>query len=80
MRQTTGEYRVDLGFNPSGSADVNTIKRLGATLIDAIEEIPSGSDEWGRNIERDRLKALAMTHVENAVMWAVKAATKPGRE
>lgn len=72
---TTGEYRVGIDFNPGGHEMVKRIKRAAADLIDLIEtEIDGGHAEVAR------LKALAMTHIEDAAMWAVKAATKPGRE
>jgi len=71
---TKGEYRVGIGFNPSGDDTVGKIKRAAADLIDTVNEIedcvPSSEGEVSR------LKALAMTHVEDAAMWAVKAATK----
>ena len=66
---TKGEYRVGIDFNPSGSSRVNEIKQVAADLIDMIEDIPGDG-------EITRLKALAQTHVEDAAMWAVKAATK----
>lgn len=76
MKQTKGEYRVGIGFNPSGDDMVARIKRQAADLIDLIEEISSDrTTERGNEI--GRLKALAQTDIENAAMWAVKAATKP---
>jgi hypothetical protein len=66
---TLGEYRVGITFNPSGDETVNKIKRAAADLIDLVDSI-EGVDE------AKRLKALAMTHIEDAAMWAVKAATK----
>ena len=71
---TLGEYRVGLTFNPGGNATVAAIKRQAAALIDAIERIDARGSE-----EIARLKALAMTDVESAAMWAVKAATRPDR-
>ena len=70
---TKGEYRVGITFNPSNDDMVGKIKRAAADLIDLIEGIrPStGADE-----ETARLKALAMTAIEDGAMWAVKAATK----
>lgn len=68
---TTGEYRVGIDFNPSGNETVAKIKQAAADLIDMIEDI-----EVGDIPEIGRLKALAMTHTEDAAMWAVKAATK----
>lgn len=75
---TRGEYRVGINFNPSADDMVGKIKRAAADLIDLIETIqPEGGVE--RCIEMTRLKALAMTAIEEGAMWAVKAATKPGR-
>jgi len=72
-RSSRGTYRVGLDFNPSGSERVRQIKEKAAEMIDLIDEIganrPSG--------EVARLKALAQTAIEEAAMWAVKAATKP---
>lgn len=67
---TKGEYRVGISFNPSNDDMVGKIKRAAADLIDLIETIPVDVEE------RIRLKALAQTHIEDAAMWAVKAATK----
>jgi hypothetical protein len=67
---TKGEYRVGITFNPSGNTVVNAIKRDAADLIDLVDAIPEAAPEAAR------LKALAMTHIEDAAMWAVKAATK----
>lgn len=77
---TLGEYRVGISFNPGGDEMVNKIKRAAADLIDLVARIDTGSGvhEDTRN-EVTRLKALAMTHIEDAAMWAVKAATKPAR-
>jgi hypothetical protein len=67
---TLGEYRVGISFNPGGNPVVDKIKRAAADLIDLVESIRT---EVG---ESERLKALAMTHIEDGAMWAVKAATK----
>ena len=68
---TKGEYRVGISFNPSADDMVAKIKRAAADLIDLIETIPADTED------RPRLKAFAQTHIEDAAMWAVKAATKP---
>lgn len=73
---TKGGYRVGIDFNPSGDDLVGQIKRQAADLIDLIDTIPLGDDGPGQG-ERARLKALAQTHIEDAAMWGVKAATKP---
>lgn len=77
---TKGEYRVGINFNPSADDTVWMIKRHAADLIDLIETINSdaqSTDNLGVHAgEKCRLKALAQTAVEEAAMWAVKAATK----
>lgn len=74
MKQTLGEYRVGIDFNPSEDNLVGRIKRASADLIDLISSIPDGEIHAS---DRGRLKAKAMTGVEEAAMWGVKAATKP---
>lgn len=70
---TRGEYLVGLTFNPSNDEKVTELKTKAAAFIDAVDAIQS------RFGEMDRLKALAITHAEDASMWAVKAATKQMR-
>ena len=76
---TIGEYRVGITFNPSNNETVARLKQLAADFINACSEIPKPDDEKTRG-EVSRLIALAMTHAEDAAMWAVKAATKPTLE
>lgn len=75
MVQSKGEFRVGVDFNPSGDPVVNEIKQKGAEFIDLVSSIPSAGQTPLQN-EKGRLKALAQTSAEEAVMWAVKAATK----
>lgn len=74
-----GEYRVGIDFNPSGDEKVNQIKRAAADLIDLVASIQTQPQTATDYDEVHRLKALAQTHVEDAAMWAVKAATKKPR-
>lgn len=81
---TKGEYKVGIKFNPSADDTVTHIKEAAAALIDFIETIPLpewsvGSDDDSvalHRLEVHRLKGLAQTTIEEAAMWAVKAATK----
>lgn len=78
---TLGEYRVGVTFNPSKSELVDAIKRQAAALLDLIESGPTdiglaNAEHQAVNAERARLKAIAITNVETAAMYAVKAATK----
>lgn len=86
---TKGEYRVGISFNPGGNEQVNKIKRAAADLIDLIDkiDIPTHPNDIGGEVYQStqhseilRLKALALTAVEEGAMWAVKAATKPAYE
>lgn len=81
---TLGEWKVGIGFNPSSDLNVTKIKQGAAemiTFIDAMrqelqskqETTPSGD---ALSAEIGRLCSLAQTHIEDAAMWAVKAATK----
>ncbi len=73
---TLGEKRVRVDFNTTGNTFVDTIKRDAAKLIDLVDSAasdPSWSEEKTR--EYLRLKALALTSLEEAAMWAVKSAT-----
>lgn len=61
-----GEQRVRTNFNVTGDDTVTRIKHETAHLIDLCEVLK----------EKDpRLASLAQTAYEEAVMWAVKAAT-----
>lgn len=80
---TLGEYRVGLSFNPGGNPNVDKIKRAAADLIDicaGIHVSPPSPPATRDDPEVLRLWALAMTHIEDAAMWAVKAATKTKME
>lgn len=74
-----GEYRVGVSFSPSNNPKVDAIKAKAAALIDEIDtiKIDPGIIDIG---EIARLKAHAMTLVEDGAMNAVKAATKQPRE
>lgn len=77
---TRGQYRVGIGFNPSGDDMVARVKRAAAELIDLVDGIEPPRSPDGPIVALDaevtRCKALAMTAIEEAAMWAVKAATK----
>jgi hypothetical protein len=66
-----GASRVREDFNPSKNDLVTKIKRYSADLIDLCHD----EQDKGVESEEARLWALAMTHYEDAAMWAVKAAT-----
>lgn len=68
--KTLGEARVRASFNPSDDSKVQHIKERAAELINYINDNVEANDG-----ESGRLKSLALTSVEEAAMWAVKAAT-----
>ena len=68
---TLGQRRVRVSFNPSANSVVDNIKTDAAAMIDNINQISQASTDG----EVKRLCALAMTEIESAAMWAVKAAT-----
>lgn len=67
-----GEDRVRTKFNPSANSTVDQIKQKSAELINLCDK---ASAQGSADKEHQRLWALAMTHYEDAAMWAVKAAT-----
>ncbi|TIV36364.1 MAG: hypothetical protein E5V91_22830 [Mesorhizobium sp.] len=72
--QTEGEYRVGISFNPSSNPHVDAIKRQAADWIDVLAPIAADRDHPGA-----RCASIAMTEIESAAMWAVKAVTKQPR-
>jgi len=68
-----GQQRVRVSFNPSKDSGVDHLKAATADLIDLCY---TGQNE-AKSQETKRLWSLAMTHYEEAAMWAVKAATTP---
>lgn len=71
---TEGEYRVGISFNPSAIPAVDSIKRAAADFIDALAPIAADREHPGA-----RCASIAMTEIESAAMWAVKAVTKQPR-
>ena len=70
---TLGDSRVGIDINPSGSKTIAEIKSRTADLIGAVDAIDLPGEAPG---EIARLKALAMTEIESAVMWAGMAAAR----
>jgi hypothetical protein len=66
-----GEDRVRTKFNPSASSAVDLLKQQAAKFIDSCHALQDKTDDP----EVGRCLSLAMTHAEDAAMWAVKAAT-----
>lgn len=67
-----GEKAVGITFNPGGSEEVNACKTIFAGAIDqldALRKLEAGPSEKGR------LLSAAITQIQTAQMWAVKAIT-----
>jgi hypothetical protein len=69
---TFGEKAVGLTFNPSGDPTVEAIKRKCADLIDDLDSLRNHADT---KPEIKRMLSIAVTELQTAQMWAVKAAT-----
>jgi len=72
--QTLGEKRVRVDFNVNNDETVGQIKVKAAELIDLVETL-RGDGASTISGEKARLIAVAQTTIEEAAMWAVKAAT-----
>lgn len=68
---TYGEKAVGLNFNPSGENIVDAIKKNVAIIIDALDTCRSDTEDP----EQKRLASIAITELQGAQMWAVKAVT-----
>lgn len=68
---TFGQKAVGLSFNPSGSSEVNQIKAKFADAIDLCHNKRMDSDSG----EVKRMMSVAITKLQEAQMWAVKAVT-----
>jgi len=55
-------------FNPSGDPTISMVKASGDNMRKLIEE----------NIKPGRRRSIALTELESALMWAVKAVAYPG--
>jgi hypothetical protein len=67
--------RRHMTFNPSGNDSVAHIKAHAAGMIDYLAPIAADRDHPGA-----RCASIAMTEIESAAMWAVKAVTKQPNE
>jgi len=68
---TFGEKAVGLTFNPSNDSAVDLAKRTCAAIIDQMNDLRNSTD----NTEIKRMASVAITEIQTAQMWAVKAIT-----
>lgn len=72
--QTYGEKAVGLAFNPSGDDAVHQCKARFAAAIDQMDALRKQANDAGSR-EQARLASVAITDMQTAQMWAVKALT-----
>lgn len=68
---TYGEKAVGLGFNPGGNDEVMFCKHALAKEIDRMNDLRSTTQSQ----EQKRLCSIAITELQTAQMWCVKAIT-----
>lgn len=68
---TYGQKAVGVSFNPSQDPEVNKIKETTATAIDQMNDLRAKTT----SPEVKRLASVAITELQTAQMWAVKALT-----
>ena len=66
-----GQKAVGITFNPGGRADVNGVKQGFADLIDDMHNLRTRTTDS----DQARLASIAITELQGAQMWAVKALT-----
>lgn len=74
---TEGERRVRTTFNASGANEITNIKQSFAQLIDSIHYSILPNPHWNDATSNEfaRNKAVCISAIEKAAMYAVKAAT-----
>ncbi len=70
-KQTYGQKAVGARFNPSENTEVDTCKQRLADAIDQMDDLRGQS----KSQEQKRLCSIAITELQTAQMWAVKAIT-----
>lgn len=66
-----GEKAVGFSFNPGGDPEVTRVKALFATGIDIMNDLRAVTESK----EVARMCSVAITEMQTAQMWAVKAVT-----
>lgn len=68
---TFGERAVGLSFNPGKNPEVENIKRKAASLIDALHDYRSATEDG----EVKAQLTIAIREIQTGQMWGVKAVT-----
>ena len=72
VKLTFGEKACGVSFNPDNNLVVDSIKRQFAALVDSLH---NHRLEAGMVGEKGRMLSIAITDLQTAQMWAVKAVT-----
>jgi len=67
-----GQKAVGITFNPGGNPEVDRCKQQHANCIDQMHALRNKEDA---SPEQKRLASIAITELQGAQMWAVKALT-----
>lgn len=70
---TFGQKAVGINFNPSNEYSVDRIKQIMANAIDEMNNFRLHLNT--QSPEQERLASIAITEMQGAQMWAVKALT-----
>lgn len=68
---TFGEKTCGVDFNPGGNEQVHAMKKVFALMVDRLNQ----QREESTNQEVKRMFSVAITELQTAQMWAVKAVT-----
>jgi hypothetical protein len=71
LETSFGGKAVGLKFNPSGNKEVEEIKSDCAKLINVLHALRNETEDG----EKKRMYSVAITEIQTAQMWAVKANT-----
>lgn len=71
LEASFGGKAVGLKFNPSGNKDVEQIKTQCAELVNSLQFLRNQTEDG----EKKRMYSVAITEIQTAQMWAVKAVT-----
>lgn len=69
---TFGQKAVGITFNPSNNGEVDRCKQQFANCIDQMQALRTNESATA---EQKRLASVAITELQGAQMWAVKALT-----
>lgn len=74
---TYGQKAVGITFNPGNNPDVEKIKQKCAELIDIMNDLRKSQNTLhdGKPSEGQRLSSIAITEMQTAQMWLIKAIT-----